>query len=89
MTLLERRHLLEDLIEPAEGPIQFSHRLEASADAVYRAVDRMGLEGMVSKQIESRYRSGPSIAWLRRSANRNRTLSSSASSGSAGSRRWR
>jgi bifunctional non-homologous end joining protein LigD len=65
MTLLERRHMLEDLVEPAEGPIQFSHKLDASANAVFRAVEKMGLEGMVSKRIDSRYRSGPSREWMK------------------------
>jgi ATP-dependent DNA ligase len=27
---------------------------------IFRAVDSMGLEGMVSKRADSRYRSGPS-----------------------------
>lgn len=48
MTLQEEwRYMLLDIVEPAEGPIQFSHELDAAADVVCRPVEKMGLEGMV------------------------------------------
>jgi ATP-dependent DNA ligase len=65
MTLQERRHMLLDIVEPAEGPIQFSHELDAAAKVVFRAVEKIGLEGMVSKRVDSRYRSGQSRDWLK------------------------
>jgi len=34
-----------------------------TAHPVYRAVDRMGLQGMVSKARASTYRSGPTMLW--------------------------
>jgi len=33
--------------------------------AMFEAADRMGLEGIVSKKIASRYRSGPTRSWLK------------------------
>lgn len=65
MPLDERRHILEDLIEPAHEPIRFSEALHGDGPAIYRAVDQMGLEGMVSKRLDSRYVSGRSPQWLK------------------------
>jgi bifunctional non-homologous end joining protein LigD len=42
--------------------IQFSEAFEGDAAAVFRVVERMGLEGIISKRADSRYRSGPSKA---------------------------
>lgn len=63
--LSERRQLLWQLLEPAEGRIQFSHHMEAKGSDFFKAVDRAGLEGMVSKRKDSRYHSGPSKSWLK------------------------
>lgn len=63
--LVERRELLWKLIEPAEGAIQFSQHVQTSGADFYRAVDRMGLEGMVSKRASSTYRSGRTDSWLK------------------------
>ena len=46
------------------GAIQFSQELPGGG-AVFAAVDRMGWEGMVSKQRSSVYRSGTTSAWLK------------------------
>lgn len=64
MHLIERRELLEDLVSD-EGAIQFSHSHEGNAAAFFAQVDRMGLEGMVSKRAASTYVSGRSTAWLK------------------------
>jgi len=58
----ERRHILADLIEPG-GRIQFSEPLQGEARDIYRSVDRAGIEGMVSKRRNSRYRSGATMDW--------------------------
>jgi bifunctional non-homologous end joining protein LigD len=42
MPLEERRHILEDLVEPAHEPIRFSEALQGDGKAIYEAVDRMG-----------------------------------------------
>ena len=47
------------------GAIQFSQELPGDDGAVFAAVDRMGLEGMVSKQRSSVYQSGTTSAWLK------------------------
>lgn len=65
--LERRRGLLAKLIGPNDpaSPIQFSAHIIGNGDAFYQAVDAMGLEGIVSKRLGSRYRSGRSDAWLK------------------------
>ncbi|MER9211634.1 ATP-dependent DNA ligase [Mesorhizobium sp. M0663] len=64
MALEERREMLDGVIE-AGGRIQFSEALPGEANAIYHLVDKAGLEGMVSKRIDSKYVSGPTTNWLK------------------------
>lgn len=64
MALEERREILAGVIEPG-GRIQFSEALPGEANAIYHLVDKAGLEGMVSKRIDSKYVSGPTTNWLK------------------------
>ncbi|AZO41359.1 ATP-dependent DNA ligase [Mesorhizobium sp. M7D.F.Ca.US.005.01.1.1] len=64
MALEERREILASIIEPG-GRIQFSEPLPGEAKAIYHLLDQAGLEGMVSKRGDSKYRSGPSTNWLK------------------------
>jgi bifunctional non-homologous end joining protein LigD len=65
--LIERRARLEDLIggNSSGSCIQFSAHVVGNGAAMFEAADRMGLEGIVSKKLSSRYRSGPTKAWLK------------------------
>lgn len=61
----ERRGMLRELLglpDPS-SPIQFSQEVVGSGPDVFAAAEKMGLEGVVSKQPGSRYRSGPQKAW--------------------------
>ncbi|RWE90291.1 ATP-dependent DNA ligase, partial [Mesorhizobium sp.] len=64
MALEERREILAAVIPP-DIRIQFSQDLPGEAKAIYHLVDQAGLEGMVSKRRDSKYRSGPSTNWLK------------------------
>jgi ATP-dependent DNA ligase len=64
MPLEDRREILQAMI-PAGGRIQFSQALPGDAASIFRLVDQAGLEGMVSKRKDSKYRSGPSTNWLK------------------------
>lgn len=64
MALEERRDILAGMIDPG-GRIQFSEPLPGTAMAIFHLVERAGLEGMVSKRRDSKYRSGPSTNWLK------------------------
>ena len=65
--LIERRAMLRRLLgrRKAHAPIQFSEHVVGSGGAFFAAVEGMGLEGIVSKRATSRYKSGPSRAWLK------------------------
>jgi ATP-dependent DNA ligase len=58
MALEERREILVGMIPP-DIRIQFSQDLPGEAKAIFHLVDQAGLEGMVSKRRDSKYRSGP------------------------------
>jgi bifunctional non-homologous end joining protein LigD len=64
MPLEDRREILQAMI-PAGGRIQFSQEIPGDAKAIFELVDRAGLEGIVSKQRDSKYRSGRSTNWLK------------------------
>ncbi|MBZ9851232.1 ATP-dependent DNA ligase [Mesorhizobium sp. CA14] len=62
MPLKDRREILRELI-PAGGHIQFSEALPGTGDAVYHLACEAGLEGVVSKRLDSLYRSGSTMNW--------------------------
>jgi len=62
--LVERKARLEEIVRAAGGDIiQYSQHVEGNGQAFYDQVDRMGLEGMVSKRATSAYRSGRVETW--------------------------
>ncbi|TBB97189.1 ATP-dependent DNA ligase [Rhizobium ruizarguesonis] len=60
-----RRHLLDDLIKDRQGAIHFSEDIEGDPDAIFRAADEHGLEGIVYKDRDRPYRSGRLGDWLK------------------------
>jgi bifunctional non-homologous end joining protein LigD len=53
-------------LPPSTGlVVQFSHHIAGSGHAFYEAIDRMGIEGMVSKRAIALYRSGRTESWLK------------------------
>jgi bifunctional non-homologous end joining protein LigD len=64
--LIERRAALRELIEPdPRSPIQFSDHVDCDGAKFFKAAAELGLEGIVSKRVASRYCSGPSRSWLK------------------------
>lgn len=65
--LLERRIRLRELLGTNDPSccIHFSDHVTGSGAAMLEAADKMRLEGIVSKKVTSRYRSGPSKSWLK------------------------
>jgi bifunctional non-homologous end joining protein LigD len=45
--------------------LRINEHLPYPGDVVFRHVGKMGLEGIVSKRLGSRYRSGRTTAWLK------------------------
>ena len=68
-SLEERRTSLAKLLsrknQPIGGGIQLSEAITGDGDAIFRHACYMGLEGIVSKRIGSRYVSGRTRAWLK------------------------
>ena len=65
--LLERRLRLQELVgcHDPSCRIQYSDHVIGNGADLFDAADRMGLEGIVSKRIRSRYCSGRSRDWLK------------------------
>jgi len=67
-SLEERKRVLSDLFGksfPKDGRIQLNPHIEADAAAVVEQACAMHLEGIVSKEIHSPYRSGRQDDWLK------------------------
>ena len=63
--LLRRRELLQGLIGDDGGALQFSHHVAGLGSDFYKAVEKLGLEGMVSRRADAPYRSGRGTTWLK------------------------
>jgi bifunctional non-homologous end joining protein LigD len=65
LPLEERRARLRKALRGADKALRFSERLEGDGEAIYRHACALGLEGIVSKRRDARYRSGRSLTWLK------------------------
>jgi ATP-dependent DNA ligase len=45
--------------------IQYVEHTEGDGSEMFKAVCKLGLEGIVSKKVDAPYKSGPSKAWLK------------------------
>jgi bifunctional non-homologous end joining protein LigD len=60
-----RKATLASLLRGSLPGVQFNTHLAQPGDLVFRHACKMGLEGIVSKRLGSRYRSGRSADWLK------------------------
>ena len=63
--LLERKTALADLLGETKAGIMLNDHITADGDMVFAHACRLGAEGIVSKQVDSSYRSGPHPAWVK------------------------
>jgi len=63
--LFERKNNLKSVLRKSRGGIQYVEHTEGDGEKMFKAVCKLGLEGIVSKKLTSVYRSGPSKAWLK------------------------
>ncbi len=65
--LIDRRVRLQQLVgcHDPSCRIQFSDHVIGDGAALFEVADRMGLEGIVSKKLTDRYRSGRTRSWLK------------------------
>jgi bifunctional non-homologous end joining protein LigD len=64
-SLLERKHRLRRLLARRDKGPQFVDHIEGDGGEVFDGAVRLGLEGIVSKRIDSVYRAGRSRSWLK------------------------
>jgi bifunctional non-homologous end joining protein LigD len=72
LPLVERKAVLKKLIE--KTPVQFSESFELDGREMFRHACRVGLEGVVSKVRDSRYRSDYSNDWVKVTCAQRETL---------------
>jgi bifunctional non-homologous end joining protein LigD len=62
LPLVERRQVLAEVL-PECGPLRSVDGFVTRGEAMLEQVERLGLEGIVAKRLDSSYRSGRSPAW--------------------------
>jgi bifunctional non-homologous end joining protein LigD len=72
LPLFERKVLLKKLI--ADTDVQYSESFEVDGSEMYQHACKVGLEGVVSKVRDSRYRSGRSNDWAKKACAQRETL---------------
>src|ERR1700761_6921299 len=72
LPLHERKALLKKLI--AGTAIQYSESFEVDGPEIYRHACKVGLEGVVSKVLDSRYPTGRSNDWVKKTCAQRETL---------------
>ena len=65
LPLLQRKQALRQLVEPGVGKIQYSEHFEGDTLAAIRAIEKTGLNAIISKRADSPYTSGRSKTWLK------------------------
>ena len=65
LKLVDRKQRLAKVLARAGNAIQFNKHLAHDGPTVFEHACRLGLEGIVSKRLDSPYRSGPSKTWLK------------------------
>lgn len=63
--LLQRKEALKSVVQDGPPTLVYVDFLEEDGTRVFDHACRMGLEGIVSKRLGSRYRSGRSPDWLK------------------------
>jgi bifunctional non-homologous end joining protein LigD len=63
--LIDRKQRLAKMLSRGDAAISYNEHLAHDGPAVFEHACRLGLEGIVSKRLDSSYRSGPSKVWLK------------------------
>ncbi len=69
LPLEDRKRVLAQVL-PVAGALKYLDHFATEGEALYRQVERMGLEGIMAKRAESPYRSRRSADWLKIRADR-------------------
>jgi len=63
--LIDRKELLEQVLEGAAPVLAYSQHIVGHGPEVFAASEKQGMEGIISKQVKARYASGRSTSWLK------------------------
>ena len=63
--LSERKATLRKVLRGTKGGIQYVVHTEGDGAEMFKAICKLGLEGIVSKRIDAPYRSGASKSWIK------------------------
>lgn len=63
--LLERKSLLERLFEGADARLFYSTHIQGHGPEIFEAARNRGMEGIISKRVNSTYEAGRSREWLK------------------------
>jgi bifunctional non-homologous end joining protein LigD len=61
----ERKPVLRKVLRRTRRGIQYVEHTEGDGGEMFKAVCKLGLEGIVSKKLDAPYRSGPSKTWIK------------------------
>jgi bifunctional non-homologous end joining protein LigD len=61
----ERKAILRKVLRRTRHGIQYVEHTEGDGVEMFKAICKLGLEGIVSKKVNAPYKSGPSKAWLK------------------------
>jgi bifunctional non-homologous end joining protein LigD len=62
---IERKRLLERLLQGAPETFVYVEHIQADGDAVFEQACKLGVEGVVGKRADSSYRSGRQESWIK------------------------
>ncbi len=65
LPLSERKAALAHLLRKAKPGIRYSEHISGDGSMIFKRACMMGLEGIVSKRLNSPYRSGKVKSWLK------------------------
>jgi bifunctional non-homologous end joining protein LigD len=57
--------VLRKVLRRTHRGIQYLEHTEGDGGEMFKAVCKLGLEGIVSKKLDASYRSGPSKTWIK------------------------
>jgi bifunctional non-homologous end joining protein LigD len=61
----EHKAVLRKVLRRTRRGIQYVEQTEGDGGDIFKAVCKLGLEGIVSKKLDAPYRSGPSKTWIK------------------------
>jgi bifunctional non-homologous end joining protein LigD len=65
LSLRDRKARLAKLLKKEQAGLQLVEHMEGDGPTIFDHACKLGLEGIVSKRLDHRYRAGPSKSWVK------------------------